>query len=194
MRHVLFVEQPLHRDVALNEATGAQLRAWADRPPIIIDESDGELSSLSTALQCGYAGTSHKNCKGVFKSVANACLANRAEGRDNRIILSGEDLANVGPVALLQDLAVAATLGISHIERNGHHYFKGLSMWPAEVQAAVLARHGDVYRRHEAGFPTLNIQAGRVEVDSLLDSPLGTTLMPDEVVRGMTEHVVTHGP
>jgi cyclopropane fatty-acyl-phospholipid synthase-like methyltransferase len=58
--------------------------------------------------------------------------------------MSGEDLCNVGPVALLQDLVVQAALGVTSVERNGHHYFKGLSAWPAAVQAHVLKEHGDV--------------------------------------------------
>ena len=34
--------------------------------------------------------------------------------------MSGEDLANVGPVALLNDLAVMSVLGVEDVERNGH--------------------------------------------------------------------------
>lgn len=33
LRHLLFVEQPLHRATALSEATGQALRAWRDRHP-----------------------------------------------------------------------------------------------------------------------------------------------------------------
>ena len=32
------------------------------------------LDSLPTALALGYVGTSHKNCKGIVKGIANACL------------------------------------------------------------------------------------------------------------------------
>ena len=70
-------------------------------------------------------------------------------------MLTGEDLANLGPVALLQDLAMMALLGITHVERNGHHYYRGLSMFPEDWQEAALAAHGDLYRRHEQGFPAL---------------------------------------
>jgi hypothetical protein len=203
MRHLIFVEQPLHRDVALSDAAGAQLRAWAERPPIIIDESDGDVDSLPRALAGGYVGTSHKNCKGVFRGVANACLVAQLNGVDarphprplspkgrgearvddhrghSRYVLSGEDLANVGPVALLQDLAAMATLGVEHVERNGHHYFRGLSMLPAKVQEQVLAEHGDLYRRHTDGFPTLDVRGGRIEVGSVVDAPFGTELLLD---------------
>src|SRR5262245_41668027 len=72
--HLLFVEQPFHRDVALQPDAVGGMAEWPDRPPLIIDESDGEIESLPQALRLGYAGTSHKNCKGVFKGVLNACL------------------------------------------------------------------------------------------------------------------------
>ena len=71
---LIFVEQPFYRGVALSAALAAELLAWTERPPIIIDESDAELDSLPRALAGGYAGTSHKNCKGVFHGIANACL------------------------------------------------------------------------------------------------------------------------
>src|ERR1700693_4443636 len=44
-----FVEQPLHRDVALNPAVG-RLTDWLERRPVIIDESDAELDSFPRAL------------------------------------------------------------------------------------------------------------------------------------------------
>ena len=77
----------------------------------------GELYSLPQALRLGYAGTSHKNCKGVFKGVANACLLAqlRREHPDQRILLSGEDLANIGPVRGLS----SANLGNYSIAFSG---------------------------------------------------------------------------
>ena len=48
---LLFVEQPLLRDAALTPETTATLLGWKDRPPIIIDESDGELGSCRDALR-----------------------------------------------------------------------------------------------------------------------------------------------
>src|ERR1051325_7580471 len=74
LSRLIFVEQPLHRDVALSDGVKRAFLEWDDRPPLIIDESDGELASLPRALECGYIGTSHKNCKGTFKSIANICL------------------------------------------------------------------------------------------------------------------------
>lgn len=153
----LFIEQPLHRDQALTDAAGAGLVAWDSHPPIIIDESDGAIGDFPRALALGYAGTSHKGCKGVFKGVANACLAKKRGA-----LLSGEDLTCVGPVCLEQDLAVMAALGIESVERNGHHYFAGLSMFDKATQDAALAAHPTLYHRSSAGWPTLTITDGKI--------------------------------
>ena len=167
-RSMLFVEQPFHRDVAFT----AGLDNWNARPPIIIDESDGEMQSLPMALARGYAGTSFKSCKGIFKGIINKNRARRSRHASGPgIILSAEDLTTVGPVSLMQDLAVVATLGIADVERNGHHYFRGLSIFPPEVQRECLRAHGDLYR--DIGFPTLDIRDGRIDVGSAVDAPFG---------------------
>jgi len=175
MARLLFVEQPFHRQIALSEETRKDLTAWVERPLIIIDESDAEINSMQTALESGYAGTSHKNCKGVFKSLANACLLQffREQEPQRKLILSGEDLANIGPVALLQDLVMMAVLGIQNVERNGHHYFRGLSVFPLELQKLALAEHSDLYHQPEH-FPTLNIHKGKIDITSLLQAPFGS--------------------
>lgn len=181
LKRLLFVEQPFHRNVALGDDTGSALRAWHNRPPIIIDESDGAIDSFARALELGYSGTSHKNCKGVFKGAANACLAAaRKQTTDTGPLISGEDLSNVGPIALLQDLAVMAALGIKHVERNGHHYFAGLSMFAEDVQNQVVEHHGDLYRRHERGFATVDIRNGQIDVASVAAAPFGYS-MPFDV-------------
>ncbi len=173
-QHVLFIEQPLHRNVALNGEVKAGFEHWPDRPPFIIDESDGALGTAQEALTLGYHGTSHKNCKGIFKGIANACLIQKMQQeKGGKYILSGEDLANVGPVALLQDLTTLANLGITHAERNGHHYFAGLSMFEKSVQQQVLSHHADLYAPHANGFAALNIQQGEIKIDSLLQKPYG---------------------
>src|SRR6185295_3800515 len=105
-RRILVVEQPVHRDRALEDDPGAALRAWPGRPPLIIDESDGAVGDLPRALALGYAGTSHKNCKGIVKGIANACLLEKRRRDGEQVVLTGEDLANLGPVALWQDLAM----------------------------------------------------------------------------------------
>ena len=178
---ILFVEQPLPRDLALSDSTARDLLSWSDRPPMIIDESDGEIHSARQALEAGYVGTSHKNCKGVFKSVANACLLahRRRSAPETPSILSSEDLTTIGPIALLQDLAVVANLGITHSERNGHHYFRGLSMFPAELQEAAVRAHPDLYHMHSGGFATLRVEGGRLQVGSVVDACFGSAVAFD---------------
>lgn len=166
-RSILLIEQPLHRSKALTE----EVRSG---PGMIIDESDGSLKDLPLALDLGYRGTSHKNCKGIVKGLANAALLNkRGTSIPGGPILSGEDLAGMGPVAMLQDLSMAALLGITHLERNGHHYFRGLSMYPQEIQEAALQAHAGFYHRHAEGFPTLRIGQGVLDTGTLNAAPFG---------------------
>jgi hypothetical protein len=171
-QHLLFVEQPLHRDVALNPVAG-NMKDWLGRPLLIIDESDGDLGSLPRALELGYAGSSHKNCKGVFKGIANACLLEHLRRQGRAVISSGEDLVNIGPIALLQDLAVCANLGIRSVERNGHHYFAGLSMFPPDVQQQILSAHGDLYHATGQGWPALTLTEGTLSTQSITAAPFG---------------------
>ena len=172
--HLLFIEQPLHRDVALNESLKSEFDQWPDRPAVIIDESDATLESLSQALAIGYAGTSHKNCKGIFKGIANACLLEHHRRNGTQTVMSGEDLCNVGPVAVIQDLAVMATLGIESVERNGHHYMAGLSQFPERTREQVLNAHDGLYKTSETGWPTLAICNGEIDLTSVNTQPFGT--------------------
>jgi hypothetical protein len=71
----------------------------------------------------------------------------------------------------MQDLAVVASLGIPHVERNGHHYFRGLSAFARSIQEQVLRAHRDLY--HDAGFATLRVERGSIEVGSVAAAPFG---------------------
>lgn len=176
---LLFVEQPVHRDSALLAEVKEALLNWQDAPPIIIDESDAELDSLPTALKLGYSGTSHKNCKGIIKSIAALGTIQQVQSANRCLILSAEDLGNIGPVALLQDLAVVAALGIPHVERNGHHYFAGLSMFPEPIQNQTAIDHPDLYQRDSSGLLALRPSAGQLQLGSVNASPLGLTQQID---------------
>jgi len=169
---LLFIEQPMHRSVALSNSIAAALLAWKNRPPIILDESDSEIGSLPLALDCGYAGTSHKNCKGIFRGIANACLLAQRRKTGEAAIMSAEDLANIGPIALLQDLAVQACLGNASVERNGHHYFRGLSFWPEDVQHAIRDNHPDLYSEN-GGLTALRVEHGKIQLGSVNAAPFG---------------------
>jgi len=169
-RKLIFIEQPLHRSVALNPQV-AQIK---DGPPMIIDESDAEIGDLAKALELGYTGTSHKNCKGVMKGAIHRCLINHRNviENTNRYQMSGEDLVNIGPVALLQDLAAQAALGNSTVERNGHHYFRGLSVFPKSISNAMLSSHGDLYARLD-NHARLDVREGYLDLGSVNAAPFG---------------------
>ena len=169
----LVIEQPVHRDRALTDDTGVALRRWTNRPPIIIDESDGAIGDVPRALELGYAGASYKNCKGIVKGIANAGLLAARRRREQAGILTGEDLCNLGPLAVQQDLAMMAVLGIDHVERNGHHYYRGLSMLPADWQGALLREHPDFYSPHVAGFAHVRIVDGKLSLESVNRAPFG---------------------
>jgi hypothetical protein len=69
-------------------------------------------------------------------------------------------------------LAVQAVLGNGSVERNGHHYFRGLTMWPAAVQDAMRQAHPDLYG-NTPGFCALQINDGRLQLGSVLRAPFG---------------------
>jgi hypothetical protein len=171
---LIFIEQLLYRSVALDPEI-AKIREWKNGPPMIIDESDAEIGDLARALELGYAGTSHKNCKGVLKGAAHRCLLNHRNTaqRTTRHQMSGEDLVNIGPVALLQDLAAQAALGDESVERNGHHYFRGLSPFPAGINNAILKAHGDLCTPLEDGVARLDVQGGELNLASVNAAPFG---------------------
>ena len=174
-KSLVFVEQPFHRDIALS----TDLREWEDRPHIVLDESDQDLDSLPKALELGYQGCSFKNCKGIVKGLANAALLAQYRSKDphGSYILSGEDLANVGPIALNQDLAMVASLGIRHVERNGHHYFRGLSMFPEDMWDEIV--EPGLFRIHDDGFPTLAINNGDLDLRRVTRAPFGANCFPE---------------
>ena len=62
--HTIFVEQPVHRDHALDEGVVASLKRWEEKPPLIIDESDSEMSSCPRALELGYNGNQSQELQG----------------------------------------------------------------------------------------------------------------------------------
>src|SRR5262249_33291294 len=130
----LYIEQPIHRSKAL----ARRITALARHKPVIIDESDGELAALPAALALGYRGVSSKSCRGIYKSLLNAARIaklNREWGGAG-YLLSAEDLTALAGVSVQQDLALVAALGLTHAERNGHHYVDGMSFAPEGEQSA----------------------------------------------------------
>jgi hypothetical protein len=177
---IMFIEQPLDRAVALDPAVKPALGVLSRDKPVIIDEADGWLTAFREAVDLGYRGTSHKNCKGVYKSLHNMALAGLRNERAGwpELFLSAEDLSNVPVVALQADLAAVAALGITHVERNGHHYFRGLGHLGEAEKADALAKHPDLYeRRGDEVF--VRITDGTLACGSLQVPGMGFAALPD---------------
>ncbi|MBB4575929.1 hypothetical protein GGI59_004235 [Rhizobium lentis] len=92
--------------------------------PFLIDESDEGDGAFARARALGYTVVSSKTCKGIYRSLMKA-IRIRTEGVP-ALFLSGEDLTCQAGLAVQQDLALVSLFGLSHVERNGHHYVAGM--------------------------------------------------------------------
>jgi len=161
LRTLQYIEQPLPRAMSLKNGIAPALAALTEIAPVILDEADYGVEAFPRALEMGYGGISIKNCKGVFRSFLNRGLCERYDG-----FQSAEDLTNLGVLALQQDLTTVAALGLSHVERNGHHYFHGLDHLPASEVTGALQAHPELWAPQGDGA-TLRIEQGRLEIGSL---------------------------
>jgi hypothetical protein len=57
-------------------------------------------------------------------------------------------------------------LGLTHVERNGHHFIDGMSFAPEVEQASFAAAHSDLYDR-TGGPARLRIDRGTLQLGSL---------------------------
>jgi len=176
LQSVVLIEQPITRHHALDQDV-SRLDA---RCPVMIDESDTDLDAFPRAKYCGYSGVSSKQCKGIYRALINAARCHRwNEGLSKRrFFMTGEDLTIQPGVALNQDLALAALLGLHHIERNGHHYVRGFDGVSRAEQEAFLQHHPDLYTRGP-GFVRLNLVEGCLDLGSLRVPGIGTQVFPD---------------
>ena len=168
---IVFIEQPIKRQNAL----AADVSALSRQKPVIIDESDDSLDAFPRAKALGYRGVSSKTCKGLYKSIINAARC-AAWGRE--YFMTGEDLTIQPGLALQQDLALVSLLGLTHVERNGHHYVNGMSSLPAQEQEAFLRAHPDLYERSH-GAVRVRITNGNLQIGSLDRPGFASGAMPD---------------
>ena len=166
---IIFFEQPVKRQKALNEKV-----AGIDKP-VIIDESDDSMDAFPRARALGYKGVSSKTCKGIYKSLINGA---RCAAWGDGFFMSGEDLTIQAGLALQQDLALVSLLGITHVERNGHHYVNGMADLPRAEQDAFLAAHADLYERSH-GAVRVRIADGKLSIGSLDCTGFASAAMPD---------------
>jgi len=173
---ILFIEQPVSRLHAMD----VDLRSAGLALPVIIDESDGELDTFLQARERGYVGVSSKTCKGLYKSVLNAarCAQWNADTGSAVCFMSAEDLTTQAGLSVQQDLALVNLLGITHVERNGHHYVNGMAAQGAGEQQAFLGAHPDLYERSQ-GAVRLAIRGGRIALASLAGPGFASGAMPD---------------
>ena len=92
--------------------------------------------------------------------------------------MTGEDLTTQAGLAVQQDLALVNMLGLTHVERNGHHYVNGMAALPEHEQARFLAAHPDLYERSH-GAVRLAIRNGRLSLGSLATHGFATSAYPD---------------
>jgi hypothetical protein len=168
---IVFIEQPIQRQNAL----AADISVLGKAKPVIIDESDDSLDAFPRAKALGYKGVSSKTCKGFYKSLINAARC-KAWGDD--YFMTGEDLTIQAGIALQQDLALVSLLGLTHVERNGHHYVNGMAGLPLHEQKQFLAEHDDLYEQSH-GAVRVRIKGGMIQMKSLDCPGFASRAMPD---------------
>ena len=170
---LLYVEQPMPRDITRQSPLGS-LAAHG----FIIDEADDSYDAFPSARALGYCGISSKSCKGFYKSIINATRAAKWSSGGARFFVTGEDLTCQAGLAVQQDLALGALIGITHAERNGHHYVDGFGETPAAEAQAFAAAHPDLYADAGQGI-RLSIHNGDLLTGSLNATGFATSVHPD---------------
>lgn len=170
---LLYIEQPMPRDITRNSPLGALASHG-----FIIDEADDSYDAFPAARALGYRGISSKSCKGVYKSVVNAARAAKWSAGGARHFITGEDLTCQAGLAVQQDLALGALLGIGHAERNGHHYVDGFAETPAAEAERFLAAHPDLYEKR-GGTVRLAVHDGDLLTASLAVPGFASAVHPD---------------
>ncbi len=168
---LLYIEQPMPRDVTRQSPLGSLGR------DAIIDEADDSYDAFPAAKALGYRGISSKSCKGLYKSIVNATRAAKWSSAGERYFVSGEDLTCQAGLAVQQDLALGALIGITHAERNGHHYVDGFADTPAAEAAGFMAAHPDLYQSR-GGKIRLAIHDGDLLTGSLTGPGFATAVHP----------------
>jgi hypothetical protein len=170
---LLYIEQPMPRE----RFAGSPLGALTCRD-IIIDEADDCYDAFPTARALGYRGISSKSCKGIYKSIINATRAAIWTAENERFFIAGEDLTCQAGLGVQQDLALGALIGVTHAERNGHHYVDGFADTPAAEAEAFLSAHPDLYVRDGSSI-RLAIHNGDLLTGSLTSPGFATSVHPD---------------
>jgi hypothetical protein len=170
---LMYIEQPMPRDSFRLSPLGALARR-----DFIIDEADDGYDAFPAARALGYRGISSKSCKGIYKSILNATRAAKWSAGGGKYFVTGEDLTCQAGLGVQQDLALGALIGVTHAERNGHHYVAGFADTPGAEARAYLVAHPDLYR-HEGNSVRLSIHDGDLLTGSLTAPGFATSVHPD---------------
>ncbi|MDA0296425.1 MAG: hypothetical protein O3A31_10645 [Planctomycetota bacterium] len=174
------IEQPLPRHETFDESQRPGLARLSRIAPVIIDEADTDRDAFRRAIDLGYAGVSVKACKGVFRAIANrGLLEHRRAAGAVGLFQSGEDLTNLGSIPLQQDLCLQAQLGVADVERNGHHYFRGLDHLAPKTSLRLSRELPALYREGDDGRVRVRIEDGELRIDGVVNGvgfggPLGS--------------------
>lgn len=170
---LLYIEQPMPRESFRQSPLGR-----LSRRDIIIDEADDSYDAFPAARALGYRGISSKSCKGIYKSIVNATRAAKWSAQGERFFISGEDLTCQAGLGVQQDLALGALIGVTHAERNGHHYVDGFTDTPVVEAEAFLMAHPDLYFR-DGNKVRLSIHDGDLLTGSLTAPGFATKIHPE---------------
>jgi hypothetical protein len=170
---LLYIEQPMPRETTRRSPLGA-----LSRRDFIIDEADDSYDAYPVARALGYRGISSKSCKGIYKSIVNATRAAKWSAEGEKFFVTGEDLTCQAGLGVQQDLALGALIGVTHAERNGHHYVDGFGEAPSAEALAFLAAHPDLYIR-DGDSIRLSIHDGDLLTGSLTAPGFASGVHPD---------------
>lgn len=189
LSRLLFIEQPLDRRVTFERALDPRIAIRR----VIIDEADDSYDSFVRARDLGYRGVSSKCCKGFYKALLNAARAtawNEAAGEE-RYLVSAEDLTCQPGLAVQQDTAFVAALGLKHVERNGHHYVDGFGLAPETEAEAFRAAHPSLYTRTDR--VRLAVASGFLDLSSLDGTGFASGAAPAQTSLASLETVTLQG-
>ena len=170
---LLYIEQPMPREIFRQSPLGA-----LGARNFIIDEADDCYDAFPVARGLGYRGISSKSCKGIYKSVINATRAAKWSVEGEEFFIAAEDLTCQAGLGVQQDLALGALIGVTHAERNGHHYVNGFVETPAAEAQGFLAAHPDLYSQDGTSVRLL-IHGGDLLTGSLAVPGFATAVHPD---------------
>jgi len=172
-RRLLYLEQPMPRDITAQTPLGDLARR-----DVIIDEADDSYGAFAAAKALGYRGVSSKSCKGLYKSILNSVRAAGWSAEGPAHFVTGEDLTCQAGLGVQQDLALGALLGLTHAERNGHHYVAGFGAAPAAEAQAFMRAHPDLYADRGVGI-RLATATGALSTASLRGPGFASGAHPD---------------